>query len=402
LRLATLWTIIKMVSGSFVGGLVGRAALLMSARAPDAADRATWTQHTVDGITALNKAWYSQNTGLWADGWWTSANCLTMLADFAKLDPAASTKLNIPTLIQNTYDKAQEVTVQTQKIRANAMVSSTNTLVHKRSVGARGFEDFLNEYYDDEGWWALALIHAHDLGVQGLGDQKYLSAAETIFEDMKAGNATCGGIWWSKERKYVSSISNELYLTVGAALANRIPAKKSYYLPIAQQQWQWFKNSGLINNDSLINDGLNDNCKNNGMKTWSYNQGVILGGLVELSKATSDAKLLDTATTIANAAITKLTRNGILYEGCEPDCGQDGAQFKGVFARNLRYLHAARPQSAYATFLQNNAESIWENDRVASNNTFGVTWPGPYTPAIHQAQCSALDALVGAVAVSAP
>jgi predicted alpha-1,6-mannanase (GH76 family) len=40
----------------------------------------------------------------------------------------------------------------------------------------------------------------------------------------------------------------------------------------------------MINGDGLINDGLNAQGENNGQATWTYNQGVILGGLVALVK----------------------------------------------------------------------------------------------------------------------
>lgn len=244
------------------------------------------------------------------------------------------------------------------------------------------------------------MIRSHDVGVVGLGDQQYLEAAMTIFEDMKKGNSSCGGIYWSKVGTYTNAIANELYLKVAASLANRVPGQKDYYLDIATKQWAWFKSSGLINGDNLINDGLDDSCKNNGMKTWTYNQGVILGALVELSKANGDTSLLTEASTIATAAIADLTKDGILYEGCEPDCGADGAQFKGVFMRNLRVLQQAAPQDAFKSFLLKNADAIWANDRNTTNDQLGPTWNGPFAAASAGTQSSAMDALVAAVAVA--
>lgn len=90
----------------------------------------------------------------------------------------------------------------------------------------------------------------------------------------------------------------------------------------------------MINANNLINDGLDINsdgsCTNNGDTVWSYNQGVILGGLVELSRATGNSEYLSEATSIAEAAIEALSEDGILHESCEPnDCGADGSQFKG-------------------------------------------------------------------------
>jgi predicted alpha-1,6-mannanase (GH76 family) len=217
---------------------------------------------------------------------------------------------------------------------------------------------------------------------------------------MKKGASKCGGIYWSKVGTYTNAIANELYLKVAASLANRVPAaQKDYYLDVAKTQWAWFSSSGMINGDNLINDGLTADCKNNGMKAWTYNQGVILGALVELSKATGDKSLLTKASTIATAAITQLSRDGVLYEGCEPDCGADGAQFKGVFMRNLRELQLVAPQEAFKNFLLKNADAIWARDRN-NKNQLGPTWNGPVADATASTHSSAMDALVAAVVVA--
>ena len=121
---------------------------------------------------------------------------------------------------------------------------------------------------------------------------------------------------------------------------------------------------------------------------------------MELAAATRNASYLATAKTIASAAIVKLTDvNGILHEPCEPRCGKDGAQFKGIFVRNLLVLHMAAPEESYATFLRDNADSVWENARN-TNDELGLVWSGPFEwPADSATQSSALDALVAAAAL---
>ena len=259
-------------------------------------------------------------------------------------------------------------------------------------------------YYDDEGWWALAWIAAYDV----TEDQEYLSQAESIFDDMYQvfGKTNCstnsggtGGIWWDKNHTYVNAIANELFLDVAAHLANRVESKAETYLSIAKQQLAWFLGSGMINSQNTINDGLNQtNCQNNEGTVWSYNQGVILGGLSELSRATNDPSYIQQAQTIADAAIANLSTNGILHDVCEPNCGADGSQFKGVFTRNLQILQKASPQTRYANFLQDNANSIWSKDRNPQNE-LSVVWSGPFvTPANASTQSSAMDTLVAALA----
>jgi predicted alpha-1,6-mannanase (GH76 family) len=263
---------------------------------------------------------------------------------------------------------------------------------------------FLNDYYDDEGWWALAWIAAYDW----TQNTDYLNMASFIFDDMTGGwdNVCGGGIWWSRARTYKNAIANELFLSVAAHLANRAddPEPQARYLAWAEQAWQWFSQSGIINSENLINDGLNGNCQNNRRTTWSYNQGVILAGLVELYQQNQDESLLQTAQDIALAAIDHLSdANGILHDRCEPNCGADGVQFKGIFLRNLMALNDAFPHERYVQFARANAESIWNQDQ-GPDYQFGQVWSGPFHADNHAAasQTSALDAIIAAAGMSPP
>ncbi|ATY65455.1 Glycoside family 76 [Cordyceps militaris] len=362
--------------------------------------------------SALQGFWYSNSTGLWDNAWWNSGNALTTLADWARLRPADAKRLKIADIIRNTWTQAQKVSVVTTKTQMSDGMVRTQDCVNGQGTGcgaaaaaglqSRAFRDFINEYYDDEGWWALGLIHAYDY----THCQEYLDSAVRIFNDMQGGGGTncSGGIYWSKERTYVNAIANELYLSVAAALANRVPSDKAMYTRIAKMQWTWFAKSGMINADNLINDGLDSQCRNNRAHTWTYNQGVVLGGLVELYKATGNHDYLHRANSLAAASMKKLVNgNGILVDGCEHNdghCGADGAQFKGVYARNLRYLNDVAPSRNIKKFLTHNADSIWSKDRDEDSNKLGVAWDGPLYKPIGNAHSSAMDALVGAVAVA--
>ncbi|MDF5731836.1 MAG: glycoside hydrolase family 76 protein [Rhizonema sp. PD38] len=316
------------------------------------------------GIAVLQN-FYNSSTGLWdTTGWWNGANALVTTIDHAV---RTNTKIYLGN-ISNTFDK------------------------HKQS-------NFLNNFYDDEGWWALAWIKAYDL----TGESRYLDMAKIIFNDMKGGwDSTCGGgIWWNKERKYKNAITNELFLSIAAQLHLRTPddsASKSY-LDWAQKEWNWFKNSGMINAQNLINDGLTQDCQNNGDVTWTYNQGVILGGLVDLYKSTNDSSKLTQAQAIADAAIGTLAPNGILREPCEPNCGGDGPQFKGIFIRNLYYLYQTTNKQTYADFITLNADSIWLHNRNPANQ-LGLSWAGAFDSADAARQSSAMDAINAAISFS--
>lgn len=62
----------------------------------------------------------------------------------------------------------------------------------------------------------------------------------------------------------MNSITNELFLSVAAHLANRVAERKQYYVRWAQKEWDWFTAQAFIGPNGTINDGLLDNCQNNG------------------------------------------------------------------------------------------------------------------------------------------
>lgn len=334
------------------------------------------------GVTALQQ-WYVPRTGLYrTTGWWNSANAITAITDYMRV----SGEKTYVGVLENTFAKAQ-ITVPKDQQTVDGKEMS-------------GFPGFLNKYYDDEGWWALAWIDAYDL----THEKQYLAMAQSIFDDMAGGwDETCGGgIWWSKDRKYKNAIANELFLSVAAHLANRM-AERARFDEWATKEWQWFRGSGMINGENVINDGLKIDaatgaCTNNGKTVWTYNQGVVLGGLAEWSKA-GHAEAIGEAKRIADAALTHLTdKDGVLHDPCEPKCGADGIQFKGIFMRNLRVLEEAAPEERYRKAFAVNADAIWTKNCTPAN-TFGTVWSGPVTSPNAGSQSSALDALVADLAV---
>lgn len=337
------------------------------------ADETPYLQESSDAVQVLQK-WYLPATGLYeTTGWWNSANAITVLVDYSRVSGSTDYK----SVLANTFREAQ-----------------------------RSNPGFLNKFYDDEGWWALAWIDAYDL----TQNTEYLTMARSIFADMSGGwDETCGGgIWWSKEKNYKNAIANELFLSIAAHLANRSSGStRRQYLAWGNKEWRWFQATGMINAQGLINDGLEQGpmqgserkCTNNGKTAWTYNQGVVLGGLAELSKANHDPLLIGLANKVASAAITKLAdQNGVLHESCEPKCGTDGVQFKGIFVRNLAQLNMSQPNATIERFIDKNADSIWTSAR-GPQFQLDERWSGPFDSSNASSQTSALDVLVGAATI---
>jgi predicted alpha-1,6-mannanase (GH76 family) len=313
------------------------------------------------------QSWYDSDTGLYRTaGWWNAANAITVLADYSRITESRQYE----SVFSNTLSAAQ-----------------------------RTHPQFINRYYDDEGWWALAWIQVYDL----TKEDRYLAMANSIFSDMIGGwdNTCSGGIWWSKDRKYKNAIANELFFSVAAHLAIRTANEqdRTRDLAWATKESKWFSHSGMINASHLVNDGLTRKCRNNHRTTWSYNQGVIIGALVELYRANHDSALLSRAATIAGAALSHLTdARGILHDRCEPDCGADGTQFKGIFVRNLRSLDEEAPLRRYKKFVYTNADSIWTGAHSPDYH-LGPVWAAPFGAANAISQSSALDVIVSAAEI---
>ena len=349
-------------------------------------------------LTVLMQS-YNRTSGLWEKaGWWNSANIITMMADYEIVNIAVR-GANLP-VFQTTFAQAPQN--QPKAVKILSALTSMNTFFYPNISSGLELPDpkymqgYLNGYYDDEGWWALAWLKVYDLTY----DERYINAAIRIFDDMTHGYpAQCGGIWWDKSQTANVAISNELFFTIAAQLANRV-ANRAYYRQWALIMWQWFEGSGLINAQNNIDNGLDlSTCRPNEGFIWSHNQGVIIGGLLELYQANANDTYITIAENIATAAINALSDvNGILREKCEPNCGNDAPQYKGVFMRNLRYLERARPNEAVKTFIQHNANTLWTRAQDSSQK-FGLVWSGPPGGSSVATQSSALDAIVAAIAL---
>lgn len=247
--------------------------------------------------------------------------------------------------------------------------------------------------YDDIGWAIAAYIRTG--GTMPPADPQrssYFRDAAKISEnvDRNAWTSFCGGGYcWQRDNchssshlPYKNAITNELGVFNIAELARYNVSTGG--VARAEQIWQWLNNSGMIdNNTNLINDGLSSTCHNNGGTTWTYNQGVILGGLASLYSSTRDERYMNEATRLADATITRLvTSGGILNE---PSIGdRDQQSFKGIFTTHLLRLTetpglATEKRTQYTNFLQSNAATMLAKDKLPDGR-FGATWQGPVTP----------------------
>ncbi|WP_372751744.1 glycoside hydrolase family 76 protein [Labilibaculum sp.] len=331
-------------------------------------------------ITTLQK-WYNEETGLYeTTSWWNSANALTAIIDYSRIT-GSKEYLDV---IENSFTICKEFEVQ--------MPDSTDNWT---------CINYINDFYDDEGWWILTWIDAYDL----TKDDKYLKMARITFADVAGGwDSVCGGgVYWQKPNIGKSAVQNELFMLGAIRLYQRGggEALGKTYLEWAQDTREWFMNSGMLNEKYLVENGLNKQCEVRVGSYHTYNQGMIVSALIELYIETKDELLLDLAHKIANATIANFVyENGILKDPQEPNLSGDATQFKGIFMRHLGFLYSLSPKEEYKTFILKNADSIWSVARDKTTNEIGGVWNAHPEKTDASCQSSALDAFNAAMIVS--
>jgi predicted alpha-1,6-mannanase (GH76 family) len=326
-------------------------------------------------ITELHEL-YNKETGLWETAsWWKNANVLTILIKYGELCKDESIK----EIISNTFEKNRRFEVKAQNGKESWIC-----------------KNYINDYYDDEGWWALVWLDAWEW----TGDTRYLEMARLIFNDITTGwsNEFGGGLYWKKGMSFKGTISNSLAFTLATRLylADTQEINGRSCLQWSIDIWKWMQDSKLINDQGLMQDGIRERNGEQQIKPnlYTYNQGVVLTGLVNLHKITGEEHYLKSANQLAKATIVHMVNEqGILKEIiCEPDnCKPDSEQFKGIFMRHLAVLNVYNPHKLYKDFLVNNAKSIYINVMRKGKTLPGISWYLPSEESNVSTLSSALD-----------
>ncbi len=227
---------------------------------------------------------------------------------------------------------------------------------------AKNKEDILAaDYFDDEGWWALAFIASY----KATHNIDYLYTAEDIVNDMSLRGAQhiCGngGIYWDAKKTQVGSIANELYIKLNAQLY--MITKDKLYKKNADSTWKWFQDSGLISSDFIVSDHYkieDGKCGDKVNWHFTYTNGVLLGVLADLAQINNDPELMNQAKEVARRAMYNYSMGGVLTEPCTnvKMCADDAFMFKGIFIHELAYL----------ALIANDGNFINDVNRYLTNN----------------------------------
>ncbi len=359
----------------------------------------------VANIDRLLTCVYNRTSGAFArEGLWQTANTLESIANYVHILSNNPTNNPHSNPSNNPYsnsnrgfflDSKRERTKNTPTHTSTHTSSHTSSHTPTHTSSSPAHHRFLqalqqsfnvtsplmDHCYDDWQWWLHAWVHVYAVDP----DVKYLQRAADIYDHVSAQwiESECGGgVLWCPNGNYKNAITNELFLVSSMYLhphATFLKGDPTYYLRWAEKEWAWFEQSGMVNEQHLINDGLDaSTCLNNRQNTWTYNQGVILTGLALLANATGNSTLIDIAYQIAIAAMNTLANQTthVLQDSCGAggvgDCGTDGHLFKGIFIRHLRYFaQIARNDTFDALvndYTSHNAQYLLDEDCLCVGN----------------------------------
>ncbi|MBW3128612.1 glycoside hydrolase family 76 protein [Hymenobacter profundi] len=241
---------------------------------------------------------------------------------------------------------------------------------------AKNGNTYLNEFYDDMEWHALACLRAYEV----TREAEYKNIATLLWNDIKLGwnEQQGGGIAWKKtQRSYKNTPANAPAAILAARLymLDRNPDDLEW----AKKIYAWQKATLVDPANGEVWDGVNRENNNQIDKNWlfTYNQGTFIGAGVALYRATQQTSYLDDANRTAAYVLnnTQLSPGGIMKD----EGGGDGGLFKGVLVRYLTILATEPAVSAtnranYVSFLKFNGESLYSKGTRRPQYIFNTNW----------------------------
>jgi predicted alpha-1,6-mannanase (GH76 family) len=238
---------------------------------------------------------------------------------------------------------------------------------------AKNGNTWLNYYYDDMEWMALACLRAY----KATGDVAFKNITDVLWSDIKSGWSSDlgGGIWWRKDNSSKNTPSNMPAAILAARLYREF--NKPEDLQWAQQIYNWQKAVLYDNSSGLVWDNIEKNGSKNTTWKFTYNQGTFLGAAMELYKITNNTAYLDDAYKAADYTLNSgfLTANGVLKD----EGGGDGGLFKGVFVRYFTRMIIDgginnNKKQNYLSFMKTNAQTLWAKGTNKNSVLFGSAW----------------------------
>jgi predicted alpha-1,6-mannanase (GH76 family) len=242
---------------------------------------------------------------------------------------------------------------------------------------------FLHNWYDDMEWMALAQLRLWD----ATKEDTYKDQVLILWEDIKTAwnDNMGGGLAWKKDQlDYKNTPANAPAAILAFRLYQRF--RKEDDLLWGKKILDWNLSNLTDPMTGFVWDGINRLGDKQVDYEWNYtyNQGVVIGALVELYRIEPSEEYVDKAVQIAKVTKELLidSNHGIIpYEG-EDDCGL----FKGILVRYLYDLIEIHPQSHdLREMILHNARCVVEKG-INEHGLIGGNWEVKETANIDLAQ----------------
>jgi len=285
------------------------------------------------GVVAWPAARKYRNFGTWH--YWWQAHLLDNLVDAQVRDPQPERQKRI-----------------TRQIRGHRL----------RNNGS-----WVNDYYDDMAWLALALERAGRLaGVERASALKKLS--EQFLNAWVPEDG--GGIPWRKQDQFFNAPANGPAAIFLARYEDRLRR--------AQQMSDWIEETLIDPETHLVFDGIKAGSLVRAQ--YTYCQGVVIGLDVELAARTKDPEHATRVHRLVKAVRDNMAPDGVI-KGAG---GGDGGLFNGILARYLALVVTTLPQNGPAdaeacdiarSLVLKSGQAAWDNRQTVDGlPLFAAFW----------------------------
>ncbi|MGV0624425.1 glycoside hydrolase family 76 protein [Mycolicibacter minnesotensis] len=244
-----------------------------------------------------------------------------------------------------------------------------------RTHRLRNVGRWVNAYYDDMAWLALAIQRA--AGVTGVDRRRALGTLTRQLTDSWMPEAG-GGIPWRKER---NDAEPPFFNAPANGPAGIFLAREPDWLARAQQMGDWIEATLIDPETHLVIDGIKGGSLVRA--EYTYCQGVVLGLETELALRTGaqDSARHSARVRRLVAAVSSHMAPGGVLKGAG---GGDGGLFGGITARYLALVATALPGESAAdvearetagALVLSSAKSAWDHRQsVDGLPLFGAFW----------------------------
>jgi predicted alpha-1,6-mannanase (GH76 family) len=243
----------------------------------------------------------------------------------------------------------------------------------RRNLTLRNGDDLFNDFFDDMGWFALALLRL----VDAAGDESALEDAIALHDHIwDLGWSTQGGgiVWQKGQYHYKNTPANGPFVIAGHRLHRR--TGEARFLERARASLRWWEDT-LVEPDGFVQDGINRNRDGAIDTDWrfTYNQGLYIGACVEEFRTDADPGRLDRAAMTIDVSLAELTDGPVF----RPDGdGGDAGLFAGIFYRYAGQFLAEAEHAALSEFIVTSTDALFENQYRGDGTLLaGDDWSAP-------------------------